>query len=198
MGWIHLSTQREGLLDCGKRLSHFVLIHVPLPGAVDGLPCGWQIPLIPTRKHTAQPAMLRRNLVEALILSGRCACRDPLPAAAVHLSDWLPRSVRPYSGSRSAVNASASPVQSPTQSEGQPERQVAQHGGPSRPPLPGDSKHAAISDGHWMDRRLPGARRWLQDKSLEWWLRGVQARCKCDRRLAGRRAAVYTIPSSPA
>ncbi|KAI3434816.1 hypothetical protein D9Q98_002873 [Chlorella vulgaris] len=32
---------------------------------------------------------------------------------------------------------------------------------------------------HWLDRRFPGIRLWLEDKNREWWIKGlVQARCK--------------------
>lgn len=31
---------------------------------------------------------------------------------------------------------------------------------------------------HWMDRHFPKAREWLQQKNIQWWLRGVQARCR--------------------
>jgi hypothetical protein len=31
---------------------------------------------------------------------------------------------------------------------------------------------------HWLDKHFPSARPWLQRKNIQWWLRGVQARCK--------------------
>ena len=32
---------------------------------------------------------------------------------------------------------------------------------------------------HWLDKRLPGAREWLEAKSRAWWLKGVELRCRC-------------------
>lgn len=37
---------------------------------------------------------------------------------------------------------------------------------------------AASAPQHWLDRHFPAARQWLQQKNIQWWLRGVQARCK--------------------
>lgn len=37
---------------------------------------------------------------------------------------------------------------------------------------------AASAPKHWLDRHFPKARQWLQQKNIQWWLRGVQARCK--------------------
>ena len=120
--------------------------------------------------------MLRRSIVT---LCGRYASRGPLHPATPSAERPL-ASTHAYSQSRSPSTPSADAVQSPERSDDQPGRLAVSHDGPARPPLPGDSASVIGSDGHWMDRRLPGARRWLQDKSLEWWLRGVQARCKCD------------------
>lgn len=44
---------------------------------------------------------------------------------------------------------------------------------------PPERVHAeAAPQQHWLDRRAPSVRQWLQSKSLDWWLRGVQARCR--------------------
>jgi hypothetical protein len=37
---------------------------------------------------------------------------------------------------------------------------------------------AVTSRQHWLDKHFPSARPWLQRKNIQWWLRGVQARCK--------------------
>ncbi len=36
----------------------------------------------------------------------------------------------------------------------------------------------ASEEQHWLDRRLPGARLWLEAKNREWWIKGVEARCR--------------------
>lgn len=39
--------------------------------------------------------------------------------------------------------------------------------------------YLAATQVHWLDRRFPGVRLWLEDKNREWWISGlVQARCK--------------------
>ena len=45
---------------------------------------------------------------------------------------------------------------------------------------PGTAGEAcAATEQHWLDRRLPGAREWLEAKSRAWWLKGVELRCRC-------------------
>ena len=41
----------------------------------------------------------------------------------------------------------------------------------------GDAATASARQ-HWLDKHFPRARPWLQRKNIQWWLRGVQARCK--------------------
>ncbi len=31
---------------------------------------------------------------------------------------------------------------------------------------------------HWLERRFPTAKIWLQEKNRQWWIRGIQARCR--------------------
>ena len=127
--------------------------------------------------------MLRAQLVR-WVYRGHSATADPhprslLPTATQHLGN-----AHAYSGLRFPEGQPAEAAQSSEEPSRGTDRLAASRDATddrqARPPLPGDSNHAASgAAGHWMDRRLPGARRWLQDKSLEWWLRGVQARCKC-------------------
>lgn len=50
---------------------------------------------------------------------------------------------------------------------------------------PPERVHAeAAPQQHWLDRRAPSVRQWLQSKSLGWWLRGVQARCRYAMRIS--------------
>ncbi len=126
-----------------------------------------------------------RGQVTRLVFRSIGATSDPLPRSLLPSATQQLGSAHAYSGARSPEGQSAEAAQSSEQSlTGADSLAASRTGtgdGQARPPLPGDSPHVASGAGHWMDRRLPGARRWLQDKSLEWWLRGVQARCKCAR-----------------
>ena len=124
-----------------------------------------------------------RGQVLRLVVRSRSVRSDPLAHPFLFPSTQQLGTAHAYSGVRSPEGQSVDASQSSEESLGATDRLAGTrdaHGdGQLRPPLPGDGNHIASSAGHWMDRRLPGARRWLQDKSLEWWLRGVQARCKC-------------------
>lgn len=39
---------------------------------------------------------------------------------------------------------------------------------------------------HWLDRRLPGARQWLEAQNRRWWLRGLLARMQDHHQFHGR------------
>ena len=73
-------------------------------------------------------------------------------------------------GAHESLSGRSEPFQT---AQGEPENS------PARPPLPDDGAAAAPPGAqHWLDRRLPGTREWLQQNSLNWWLHGVEARCK--------------------
>ena len=40
-----------------------------------------------------------------------------------------------------------------------------------------NQKRTLPSRQHWLDRRLPGLREWLDAKNRKWWLKGMQAWC---------------------
>ena len=128
--------------------------------------------------------MLRGQLAN-LVFRGRSVIPDHLPRPLLSSPIQQLGTTHAYSGVGSPEGRSAEAAQSSEEAlEGADRLAAARDAvqdGQARPPLPGDGQHTASSAGHWMDLRLPGARRWLQDKSLQWWLRGVQARCKCAR-----------------
>ena len=44
---------------------------------------------------------------------------------------------------------------------------------------------------HWLDRRLPGAREWLEAKNRAWWIKGIEWRCRL---LCEQQHFNFTIP----
>ena len=40
------------------------------------------------------------------------------------------------------------------------------------------SRDCPVSQQHWLDRRFPGLREWLDSKNRRWWLKGMQAWCR--------------------
>lgn len=42
-------------------------------------------------------------------------------------------------------------------------------------PSHSQKRNNALQQQHWLDRRLPGLREWLQTKNRQWWLKGMQA-----------------------
>jgi hypothetical protein len=59
-----------------------------------------------------------------------------------------------------------------------PPRAAALSVGPSPDPGAPSGAADASAEQHWLDRRLPGARPWLESKNREWWIKGVEARCR--------------------
>jgi len=45
---------------------------------------------------------------------------------------------------------------------------------------------ASSTEPHWLDRRLPGAREWLENKNRDLWLKGIGERCRQYPSLNGR------------
>lgn len=43
---------------------------------------------------------------------------------------------------------------------------------------PSDTHNSAYQQ-HWLDRRFPGLREWLDAKNRRWWLKGLQAWYRC-------------------
>ena len=35
-----------------------------------------------------------------------------------------------------------------------------------------------VAPKHWLDRRFPGVREWLEAKNRQWWLKGLTAWCR--------------------
>ena len=43
----------------------------------------------------------------------------------------------------------------------------------------GDEDHVSATQQHWLDRKFPGLREWLEAKNRRWWLKGITAWCRC-------------------
>ena len=62
---------------------------------------------------------------------------------------------------------------------GRPGHSAAEQSPASPPPLPPPVMPAMPAPAHWLDRLLPGARHWLEDKNRAWWIKGmVEGRTK--------------------
>ncbi|DBA78083.1 TPA: hypothetical protein ACH3X2_008056 [Trebouxia sp. C0005] len=46
---------------------------------------------------------------------------------------------------------------------------------------------------HWLDRRFPGLREWLEAKNRQWWLKGITAWCRKYPALQGQETQLQTL-----
>lgn len=46
---------------------------------------------------------------------------------------------------------------------------------------------------HWLDRRFPGVRQWLEAKNRRWWLKGITAWCRKYPALQGQETQLQTL-----